>query len=313
MAEIMDASKPHSFAAFVITKDRPKKLISTIEKLLLQTLVPDSILIVDNSVSTVTKSAIHQMADDRILYHAVGYNSGPAGGAYLGLKLLFERGFDWVLWVDDDDPPKLNNLFEDLFQIIIANDNQSLGMVGAVGELFNRDNAKLIRLKDSELNGYIEVDSISGNMFPLVNKKVFTSGVFPTASLFFGFEELDFCLSIKRADLRILISGELHFKHRALAGRLNLKKSVYQKKSIDGLWRDYYSVRNLLFIMLHKEKNIFGSISVIIRNILKSLFVFKFGFGYGFKTFIMIWKGIIDGILGRLGMRVLPLNKSIVY
>ncbi len=308
----MEISYPYSFAAFVITKDRTEILISTIGKLFEQTLVPDYILIVDNSESAETKSKIQLWADDRIGYHSVGYNSGPAGGAYWGLKLLFEKGFDWVLWVDDDDPPKFNNLFEDLFQIVNANDNQFLGIVGAVGERFNCKKAKIIRLKDDQLKGYLDVDTISGNMFPLVSKRVWARGILPTAEFFFGFEDLDFCLATKRAGFHILTSGDVHLNHRIETGRLNLNNKTYNKRSHESLWREYYSIRSLIFIMLYQEKKLVGSCLVIIRNILKSLFVFKFGFGYGFKTFIMIWKGLIDGILGRLGMRVLPEIKNIV-
>lgn len=312
MGALMDISKPYSFAAFVITKDRPEILISTIGKLLEQTLVPDYILIVDNSKSAETKSKFQQMADDRIGYHAVGYNSGPAGGAYWGLKILFERGFDWVLWVDDDDPPKFNNLFDDLFQIIQANDSHSLGIVGAVGERFNRNRSKIVRLKDDQLKGYLDVDTISGNMFPLVSNRVFEKGILPTAELFFGFEDLGFCLATKKAGFHILTSGDVHLNHRKETGRLNLKKKTYNKRSHEALWREYYSIRSLIFIMLYQEKKLVGSCFVIVRYIVKSLFVFKFGFRYGIKTFIMIWKGLLDGILGRLGMRVLPVNKTIV-
>jgi hypothetical protein len=84
------------------------------------------------------------------------------------MKLLFERGYDWVLWVDDDDPPKFNDLFEQMFKIVYDNDSHSLGMVGAVGERFDKKRAKIIRLKDKQLNGYLDVDTISGNMFTSV-------------------------------------------------------------------------------------------------------------------------------------------------
>jgi GT2 family glycosyltransferase len=217
-----------------------------------------------------------------------------------------------VLWVDDDDPPKFNNLIENLFQIITANNNQSLGMVGAVGERFNRKRGKIVRLKDKQLKGYLDVDTISGNMFPLVNKRVLEMGIMPTADFFFGFEDLGFCLAIKRAGFHILTSGDVHFNHRKEAGRLNLMKKAFNRRSHEALWREYYSCRSLIFIVLHQEKKLLGSSFFVIRNIVKSIYVFKFGFRYGIKTFIMIWKGLLDGILGRLGMRVLPINKTIV-
>jgi GT2 family glycosyltransferase len=298
------------FAAFIITKDRPNELIKTIKKLLDQTYPPNFILVVDNSLINESRNSINDLNDSRISHHLTGYNAGPAGGAYWGLKLLFEKGYDWVLWVDDDDPPKFDNLIEDLFDIVHHNDNEYLGMVGSVGERFDRKKGKIVRLKDEQLKGFLEVDTISGNMFPLVSKRTFDKGILPSKNLFFGFEDLDFGLSIKRAGFKIITSGELHLKHRELAGRLNLKKNTSFKKFNQSLWREYYSVRSLIHILLHKEKSLIGALSCITRNLIKSVLVFKYGFSYGKKSCRMILLGLFDGIFKKMGMRISPVPKA---
>jgi GT2 family glycosyltransferase len=274
-------------------------------------LPPSFILVIDNGSQDLVTECIKQLNDERIFLHSVGYNAGPSGGAYWGMKLLFERGYDWVLWVDDDDPPKFDDLFEKLFKIVSDNDNEFLGMVGAVGERFDRKEGTIIRLKDIQLTGYLEVDTISGNMFPLISKRTFEKGILPNKNLFFGFEELDFGLSLKRAGFKILTSGELHIKHRIEAGRLNLITNKNQKKLYSSLWREYYSARNLVFILFHQERLLIGTLTCICRNILKSFVVFKHGFTYGTKASSLILMGLFDGIFNRMDMRVSPVAKSI--
>jgi GT2 family glycosyltransferase len=184
-------------------------------------------------------------------------------------------------------------------------------MVGAVGERFDRKKGTIIRLNDEMLTGYISVDTISGNMFPLISKSVFKKGIFPTQNLFFGFEDLDFGLSLKRAGFKILTSGTLHLKHRIQAGRLNLITNKIQIKANSSLWREYYSARNLAFILFHQERSLIGTLTCICRNILKSLVVFRHGFSYGTKSSSFILMGLFDGIFSRMDMRVSPVAKSI--
>ena len=308
----MTRNLDYNFAAFIITKDRPNELIKTIKKLLDQSFPPSYILVVDNGAQTESKDRINDLHDTRISHHLTGYNAGPAGGAYWGLKLLFEKGYDWVLWVDDDDPPKFDNLIEDLFEIVHHNDNNFLGMVGSVGERFDRIKGKIVRFKDEQLIGFLEVDTISGNMFPLVSKRTFDKGILPSKDLFFGFEDLDFGLSIKRAGFKIITSGDLHLKHRKLAGRLNFKKNTNFKRSIHSIWREYYSVRSLIHILLHNEKSLLATVTCISRNLIKSFVVFKYGMYYGKKSSRMILLGLFDGIFKRMGMRISPVPKALL-
>jgi GT2 family glycosyltransferase len=213
------------------------------------------------------------------------------------------------MWIDDDDPPKFEDIFEKMFKIVEDNDSPALGMIGSVGERFDFRMAKIIRLNDHELKGYLDVDTISGNMFPLVHRRVFEKGILPSKEYFFGFEDLGFCLAVKSSGFRIMISGELHSEHRNLANRLNLKQKQYHKRSAESLWREYYSVRSITYILLHQEKKWYGALISVFRNLCKSLFVFRYGLTYGKVASYMIIRGLWDGIFERLGMRITPLNK----
>ncbi|WP_026838111.1 glycosyltransferase [Gillisia sp. JM1] len=90
-------------------------ILNTINKLQSQTFPPEVILIVDNSNSNLTKEVIQGQGFQDVIYHQVGYNSGPAGAAYYGLKELTRLGYDWIYWGDDDNPPRDRHEFEDLF------------------------------------------------------------------------------------------------------------------------------------------------------------------------------------------------------
>ncbi|MCX6171899.1 MAG: glycosyltransferase [Flavobacterium sp.] len=297
------------YSLFVITRNRPSVLKNTIEEIFNQTLPPQSVLIVDNSDNEATLLMYEQANDSRLQYHKVGYNSGPAGGAKIGMEILFEQGYEWVVWGDDDDPPKFNDVIERLFLIIPKIDISTIGIIGCLGTRFNLRNGLTLRLPDNDLNGLLEVDSISGGMFPMLHRNLYNQNIFPNPDLFFGFEELDFCLAVKRAKLKIFVSGDEIYRHRLLHGRLDLIKK-YKVKSIDSLWREYYSTRNIIYILLRKEKAYSALAYITLRTCLKMFYMFRFGLKYGKLNFHYLSKGLYDGYRNRMGMTILPISKS---
>lgn len=297
------------FSVFIITRNRGIILKSTIDAVLHQTTPPSTILIVDNSDNEETELIMRQMNDDRIQYHKVGYNAGPAGGAAIGMKMLFEQGYEWVLWCDDDDPPGFEDIFESQLYVGQSMDKSAIGIVGCVGMLFSRWNGKIKRISDEDLQGVLDVDYVAGNMFPLIHRNVYDRKVLPDAELFFGFEDLDFSLAAKRAGLRIVVSGKDIYRHRELYGRIGLSKKSYTKKQISGLWREYYSVRSMMHILLRKEHAYTGVFFLTIRTIMKAVWGFNFGFRYGRFNFYYLISGLIDGYIRKMGLTVQPVQK----
>ncbi|MGE0929689.1 glycosyltransferase [Peijinzhouia sedimentorum] len=299
------------YAAFIMTYKREEILQKTIEKLLAQSLPPSKILIVDNDPDCSAKLVWQQLTHPQIAYHSVGYNSGPAGAAFHGLNILFEEGWEWVLWMDDDDPPLFKDSMEELFNIPQQySEPTKIGMLGAVGVLFDAAQAKTIRLDDDQLQGIIEVDNIAGSQLPLIHRRVWEAGILPSPELFFGFEELDFSLAIKRAGFNILVSGENLHRHREYANRLNFSRGLYAKKDIQKLWREYYTLRNLIHILIKKEKNWLGVFRLWFKGIFKSIYGFRYGFAYGWLNLQYLHLGFWHGFTEKLGNTIMPPNSN---
>ena len=187
------------FSAFIITYERDEILLDTIAKIFIQTLPPEKILIVDNSESLTTQDLIKQLNNPRIEYSRVGYNSGPAGGANHGLKILSEQGYEWIYWGDDDDPPNQIDIFEKLLQL--ADAVEKCAVVGSVGHKFNFCSGKIERIEDKFLasTGVLEVDHIGGGMNKIINGKIIRDhAILPDKDFFFGFEDLDLDIKIKK-------------------------------------------------------------------------------------------------------------------
>jgi len=284
-----------------MTYQRNSTLEETINIILEQTFPPQKILILDNDPSGGAKSVVEKLSHLPVDYYAVGYNSGPAGAAKKGLEILSNEGYDWIAWIDDDDPP----LFKDSFEILLkrASEVQRCGCVGVVGQRFDLSKAMMIRLPDEELNteGIVYVDNIAGGMCKIVNADVVRKeNVFPDEKLFYGFEELDFDLRVKKAGYTLIADAQLYKKNRIHHNRIGFKVKRGQKKETNRLWREYYSTRNLL-IILHKQHAITSLFFFLLRSFLKSIIGFRYGLKYGVKNFRYINLGILHFIAGRKG------------
>jgi hypothetical protein len=66
-------------------------------------------------------------------------------------------------------------------------------------------------------------------------------------TLFFGFEEMDVGLQIRRAGGRVVIDGDWLHAARARAGKLGRRAPRRQERA-RAQWRTYYSIRNYLLV-----------------------------------------------------------------
>ncbi|MHA7131829.1 glycosyltransferase [Algoriphagus namhaensis] len=272
--------------AFIITYNRPSTLLSTIQSIFSQTYPPDFLWVIDNSNNLETDHAIASLLDPRINYHRMGFNSGPAGAAAKGLELCAREGADWIYWGDDNDPPFRSDCFERLLAIRDA--NPFCGILGAVGHFFDRKKGVIKRIQTRllERKEWIEVDSIAGGMCMLVSAEVVKAGVLPDKELFFGFEELDFCLKASRKGYALVVDCKLFLEARKETGRLEFERPVYQPKK--NLAREYYSLRNLLFISDSLTLNTMRK-RLIGKWLAKAFYGYRYGLGYGWKNMRMIF------------------------
>ncbi len=268
------------FGAFIITFERPAILQETIKKIFEQSLPPEKILIIDNSHSNETKEKILNCGLP-VVYHKVGYNSGPAGAAKKGLQILAKEGFKWIAWCDDNDPPPLKDCFEKLVYLAETYKGKC-GQVGAVGHRFNKVTGIFKRTSNKELlkTKYVEVDSIGGNVCKIINAQAILDGVLPEEKLFFGYEELDFDLATKKAGYQIIVHSNLFLECRKKFNRLNYKRIINLKKDESKIWREYYGIRNSLYILM-KNKLYLAFLSTLVITLIKSALSYKYGWKYG--------------------------------
>lgn len=289
------------FAAFIMTYNRVSTLEDTLKKIFSQSFPPHKVIIIDNDYNFSAKEIQNKYPEYNISYHPIGYNSGPAGAAKVGLEILVKEGYQWIAWMDDDDPPIFENTFEILLNM--ASSNEKCGCVGAVGQYFDKKNGLMIRVSDSELNtkGILPVDNIAGGMCKIVNANVcLKENIYPDESLFYGFEELDFDIRLKNSGFALLTDRELYKKHRFHFARIDLKRIRGGKKELSRLWREYYSTRNSL-IILFKNKYLLAICVSIFRHLSKILFGFSYGYQYGILNTKFIGKGIFHFFLGKKG------------
>lgn len=291
--------KEKKLAAFIITYNRTEVLLKTILKIFKQTLPPEKILVVDNASLNDTEEAL-RIFGKLVEYLPMSYNAGPAGGAKAGLKALADEGFSWIYWGDDDDPPPTDDCFEKLVDLGESYKG-NCGQVGLVGHRFNKKTGRFIRTTNEDLykTRYLEVDNIGGGMCKIINSDIILNGILPDEKLFFGFEELDFDLATKKAGYEIIVDSKLFLECREKTNRLHFKRIAGQKKEIKWVWREYYSIRNSLYIF---KKNKFYSafFLAVLTALMKMVVSYRHGLEYGVLVSKVNCKALKDFSNGRL-------------
>ncbi|MDT0644586.1 glycosyltransferase [Zunongwangia sp. F363] len=301
--------KNSGFAAFIITYERTEILLKTISAIKNQTFPPAYLLIIDNSLSNYTEKALQEYISDSFEYYRVGYNSGPAGGANIGLEKLTNLGYDWIYWGDDNNPPRDLNVFQEMFEALqdfeAAKENP--GILGGKGGDLNKLTGRLRSLSNKKLleKKFAEVDVIPGGHTMIVNSRVIAAGCLPDEKLFFGFEEMDFCLKVKKAGFNLFVDSQTWLKIRRRDSHFEenyrWKDSGFGKK--EAIKRDYYSSRNLLDIF-YKNK-MFPAFAILLLKCLgKSLLSFRFGWNYGKAMAKAQFSAVIHFFSGKFGKQV---------
>lgn len=298
------------FAAFIITFHRPAVLRETVGRLLSQSCPPELILVVDNSASTETAQVVSSFGRNNLLYHPMPENLGPAGGVAYALTWFMTKPYDWIYWGDDNNPPHFVGDFERLLRLA-AQAEPSVAAVGAVGGRFDWKRGQMIRLPDEALTGIIDVDAVGGGSQLILRRDVVVKVGVPNPCLFFGYEEGEFCLRLRRAGYRLLVDGDLMLQYRIKAGRLQLKRprSLAPRHEMDNVWRQYYSTRNAIYIMRRTFARPDLARWEAFKALGRSAFSWLRGPRYGATFTQLQLRGIIDGYLERMGRTVTPRPK----
>jgi len=259
----MGHQRAPSLGAVLVTFRRPEALTVSLRALRAQTRPPDRLVVVDNDPTPVTRAIVAAEAPGAD-YVAAPENLGPAGGIALGMERLLATADDrdWILTLDDDDPPEQPGLLEGLLAhaVDVAARDRSVGAVGADGARCDRRRGRVEPVPDAALRGDVDVDWVGGDHFPVYAVHALRAVGPMQASLFFGFEELELGLRLRDAGYRIVVPGALCRARRVADGTLGAQ-TVPSRRLGEVSWRRYYSLRNLVRILIDRRA-ILGALRV---------------------------------------------------
>ena len=256
-------------------------------------------IIFDNSSSSETNDIVNEY--DKTLYLSSGNNEGPAGAVYTILEKSLEIEWDYFWILDDDmiiDNKKVKVLL-DWFNII--EDNK----IGAVSPpLFTCIDGKVVTTHPREEKPTkVKMTNWSGL---LIKREVIQIGVRPDPSLFFGWEDSDFTLSITKLFSIFNVpypALEIPSETQSLIDYCDSSKNNYffwRRNRLNQMpgWKTYYYIRNTLIIGISKHKI---GILYFIRYLLSSTITLD-------KNQIKYTlKGIHDGVLRKTGRTLDPI------
>ena len=290
----------------LLTYRRQAMLADTLRRIARQSRSLDKLLVVDCEASVATEKVVQEVAREAhfpIVYRATAENRGSAGGWAFGMRCVLEEAndSDWIMPLDDDDPPVFDHEFEEMerFAAEARSRDQSIGGVGVVGARFNWWTGLINRVPDEDLAGAVEVDFVGNGHVPLYSVAAVRSvGVFDEA-LFFGYTEVEYGLRLKHAGYQILAHGALWFERRNQMGRR--QRRMTRSRTCRVSWSRYYVTRNYLYIMLRFRRLDLACKQVLLQCGIKpflTLFVRPLDAYRGFKVAVQAtW----DAARGQMG------------
>jgi glycosyltransferase involved in cell wall biosynthesis len=292
----------------LVTYRQPAALPVTLRRLAEQRQPLAGLVVVDNDPSPATRAVVHAHTEGlgRLEYVASPENLGPAGGLAVGMErvLDYTRPWDWIVLLDDGDPPQWSTMFGELLafgQAMRATDRRTAG-VGLIGARFDWASGRLVRPADGELDGPVAIDYIGGGQFPLY----LADAVRPLAApLFFGCDDLEYGLRLRRAGYRLYAPGALWLQLRRKWGHTGMEVRPGVALG-EPTWRRYYSLRNTIHIL-----RAFGATSAAIRvtalqGLLKPLANMATSPRRAWRHLKLNLRACRDGWTGRLGRTLEP-------
>jgi len=290
-------------AAVVVTYNRKFLLAECLNALLNQTRKPDLVIIIDNGSSDGTNGELRRrnlLENPIIKYIRLPVNTGGAGGFYEGVKIGYEKKFDW-LWLMDDDAQPRNDALEILLKAIedgvVGITSLKVDTEGKIEKIhrgwFYTNKFKPSPLKDKE---YLKEEcpiGYSSFVGFLIKREAIEKVGFPNKDFFIWFDDVEYCL-------RLLSVGSLKMVTKSIiVHKDQIKREQTIRIPIKEYWKMYYGVRNRTYILRKYFSHSFIVLFfvVLIKGIVR-IYLFEDRKLFKTKIFFRAWH---DGIKMKLG------------
>jgi rhamnopyranosyl-N-acetylglucosaminyl-diphospho-decaprenol beta-1,3/1,4-galactofuranosyltransferase len=274
-----------TIVAVVLTYNRRDLLRRCLEAVLTQARAPAKVIVIDNASTDGTSQMLAQdfpSVDVRCLPE----NSGYSGGMRAGLMCALGCAPHYIWFLDDDAIP-LASCLETLVR-----EMQGLATVRRVGVL-----RPLVQ--DPE-TGKVMGGGVSCGT--LLKAEMVATVPLPPTELFMEYDDKIYEIWIRRAGYEI-VRLPLALVHHPVR-RPQTFRQILSEGYRTTPWRLYYRLRNRIYFSLYMERSLprlFGNLSVGARAIALLTLFGRPRRGQG-----LVIKGIVDGLLGRLGRRIEP-------
>jgi len=265
-------------AALVLTYDAPENVLACVRAVAAQTVPVAFILVIENpGARRVRPDALRDRAPGAVRLVTLDENLGPAGGYAEGLRMLAESDCDAIWVLDDDVLPEPDCLA----QLLARSATDAPAVVAPMA-------TDAVTGVDASTWGWI------GVLLP--RALVVEIGV-PNANLFYGFEDQDYL--IDRAEG----AGYTLVREPDAVVRLGRREGLHRPD-----WHSYYLPRNATFQHVYRRRHVARVsrwkrlIHFLLRWARTEIRVRE----RGWRRAGLFARGILDGLLGRLGRRVDP-------
>lgn len=316
-------------AAVVVTYNRKKLLKECIEALLKQTYPLSSIIIIDNASTDGTEQYMKDsgyMDCTKIEYIRLAENMGGSGGFHKGMRLAYERGYGWFWIMDDDVEPQINALEELLNAISIYNNENEIVVTpiliaqnnvvlsydrGLVNfeDMINR--AVLFAKSDVEAKKHELITSTSF-VGPLIPQALVEKIGYPNEQFFIYYDDVEYSIRMSRVCKIFLIPNSIIVHKREASsenspkGKIFFKESTSPRIEIHKFWRQYYGIRNIVYLSKKYQTDRLKFYSALIKNIFKTIIGYILYDNFKWRRILLVVKAYHNGLTERLGKRVDP-------
>lgn len=291
-----------NLAAVVVTYNRKELLKKCLGSLLNQTRSLDEIIVLDNASKDGTSTFVGEQFP-QVTYIKLSKNIGGAGGFHEGIKIAYEKSYDWIWVMDDDVIPKPDAL-EKLLNFVVTFKKRSM----AISIVENQNNAVSafriprnfydglkygmhVGIPKKNIDSVISVDLVGFGGLLISNSIISKIGL-PNEQYFLYFDDTDYCLRALKHNIEVFVVPTSIVEHH-----INLQVRHFES------WRDAYYWRNYIacFRLHQKVFNPQARFGISLRVAASVCFTLLKNLLYQPRNIKVQIKAILDGYLLRLG------------
>lgn len=289
----------------LITFRRPDEVRNFLNVLRSQTARLDSLIVVDNDDDPAIADIVGTATDvaGQVRYLGVAENMGPAGGIDAGIAAVLAHACDddWIVLLDDDDPPLRDSCLEEMRGSLqrLCDLDDATAAIGLWGASLDKASG---RVRAASGNDPEEVDYLPGSALPHYSAGAVRAVGAPEAAMFFGFDDLELGLRLRDAGYNLYSSGRAraHGLAHMVEGR------VASARLDPPTWRRYYSLRNSIIVLRRHGaargalfRSVVAGLGKPLANLPRTPRLAMAHLGFNVRA-------IRDGWLGRLGKTIDP-------